>query len=386
MSDAVLLLGSATPDVCTMYKAEESKIDYYEMLKRPGTSLMPKIEVVDMKLEALNNKSKILSNRLKEEIEKNVKAKEQTFIYLNRRGFSSYIVCGECGKTLRCPNCDVSLTYHRKRGLLLCHYCSYCETVKNICPSCGKETLKENGMGTERVEKEILEAFPNVKVARMDMDTTIKRGAHEEILENFKKDNVDILVGTQMISKGHDIENVTLVGIVDADFMMGSDYNASEKSFQNLLQVVGRAGRGRKPGRVIMQAYDMDSYVLDSVCQGSYKYFYTQEINFRKLAVYPPFVDIIAIELTGKYREDVISDGKKLYDIFSKNNSEYIKVYSPKVPFISKINNNYRVQMILKTSINNKVLDLIYENLELYDKIKSRSVNISVIKNPVKVG
>lgn len=386
MEKAVLLLGSATPDISTMYKAKSGKIDYYEMLQRPATISMPKMEIVDMKLEAVNNKSQILSNRLKEEIEKNILNKEQTFIYLNRRGYSSYVMCKECGKAIRCPNCDVNLTYHRQNGMLLCHYCSYCEILKNECMYCGSNSIIESGMGTEKVEQELLETFPGIKTARMDMDTTVKRGSHEKILDNFKEENVDVLVGTQMISKGHDIENVTLVGIINADCNLGNDYNASERTFSNLLQVAGRAGRGSKSGRVIMQAYDTENYVLESVYNNSYKYFYEKEIAFRKMANYPPFIDIIAIELSSKYKEAVVEEGKKLYNIFEKNNDGQIQVYSPKIPYISKINGKYRVQMVLKTNITTKVLDNIYENLEKYDKIKNRNVSISVIKNPIKLG
>jgi len=386
MENAVLLLGSATPEISTMYKAKNGKIDYYEMLQRPANISLPKMEIVDMKLEAVNNKSRILSSRLKEEIEKNILNKEQTFIYLNRRGYSSYVMCKDCGKAIRCPNCDVNLTYHRQNGLLLCHYCSYCETLKDTCMYCGSENIAESGMGTEKVEQELLETFPGIKTVRMDMDTTVKRGSHEKILDKFKQDNVDVLVGTQMISKGHDIENVTLVGIINADYNLGNDYNASERTFSNLLQVAGRAGRGSKTGRVIMQAYDTENYVLESVYNNSYKYFYEREINFRKMANYPPFIDIIAIELNSKIKEAVVEDGKKLHKIFEKNNDGYIQVYSPKVPYISKINGKYRIQIVIKTNIVTKVLDNIYENLEKYDKIKNRNVNISVIKNPVKLG
>lgn len=384
--NAVLLLGSATPEISTMYKAKTGKIDYYEMTKRPENTSMPSMEIVDMKLERLNNKSSILSNRLKEEILKNIKNKEQTFIYLNRRGYSSYIICKDCGKSIKCPNCDVNLTYHRQNGLLLCHYCSYCEVLKDTCVYCGSENIEESGMGTEKVESELIEAFPGIKTLRMDMDTTIKRGSHEEILDKFKTDKVDVLVGTQMISKGHDIENVTLVGIINADSNITNDYNASERTFSNLLQVAGRAGRGNKAGRVIMQAYDTDNYVLEAVYNGSYNYFYEQELSFRKMANYPPFMDIVAIELSSKYKDRLIADSKKLHSIFEKNSDKKIQVYSPKVPYISKINNKYRVQMILKTENMNKVLDNIYENLEKYDKIKDRNVNISISKNPVKLG
>ena len=385
-SGALLLLGSATPDVTTMYKAKMGKIDYYELLSRPGDVMLPEMEIVDMKEEALNNKSSILSSRLKEEIEKNIKNKEQTFIFLNRRGFASYIVCESCGKVLKCPNCDVNLAYHQKSDLLLCHYCSYCETLKEICPYCGEKTLKKSGMGTEKVELELKQAFPGVSTIRMDMDTTIKRGSHEKILNKFKNEGIDILVGTQMIAKGHDIENVTLVGVINADLTQGEDYNSAERTFSSLLQVSGRAGRGAKKGRVILQAVNLDSYILDSVYNNSYDEFYEKEIEFRKALNYPPFSDLLVIEVTSKFQDKVVKEGKKLYDIFSKGNNSLLKVYSPKVPYIGKINNKYRIQMVIKSIINKQVLDLVYEKLEIYDKIKDDKTNIAVIKNPIKIG
>ena len=385
MDNAVLLLGSATPDVCTMYKAEQGKIGYYTLTTRPGSVTMPKVEIVDMKDDALNNKSRIISMRLKEELEEKIQNHEQSFVFLNRRGYSSYITCKTCGKTLRCPNCDVNLTYHKKSNLLLCHYCSYCETVKDICPSCGANTLAEGGIGTEKVEQELHQIFPNIEIARMDMDTTIKRGSHERILNKFKEENVDVLVGTQMISKGHDIENVTLVGVVNADYMAGNDYSTAERTFSNLLQVAGRAGRGRKAGRVILQACDTDSYILEALKENSYDAFYNQEITFRKMANYPPFTDILLIELVGINKENVTKDSTKLYDMFSNTKGLY-KIYSPKAPYVSKINNKYRVQVIIKGNISDEVIDLLYENLTKYDKIKSRDVTVSIAKNPVRIG
>lgn len=385
LNDAHLILGSATPDVTTMYKAEQGKIDYYTLLSRPGVSYVPEVEIVDMKEDSLTNMSRILSTRLKEEIAKNISNGEQTFIFLNRRGFSSYITCKTCGKTLRCPNCDVNLTYHKKNDLLLCHYCSYCEKLTEICPICSANTLEEGGMGTERVEKEILETFPGISTVRLDMDTTVKRGSHERLLSKFKDEKIDVLVGTQMISKGHDIANVTLVGVINADYMAGDDYTVSEKMFSNLLQVAGRAGRGEKKGRAILQAYDTENYILEAVKNNSYEEFYKNEINFRKMASYPPFVDILVIEQTSTDKTKLMKDSEKLYNIFNKESMLY-KVYSPKAPYVSRINNKYRVQMIIKTNIDNKVLDKLIENMEKYDKIKDKSVTVSIAKNPVKLG
>ena len=384
--NAYLLLGSATPDVCTMYRALNEKIDFYELSKRPGSIKDPDIEIVDMKEEAVLGNT-LFSSRLKEEIEKNLANKEQTFLFLNRRGFSSYVTCADCGHILKCMNCDVNLTYHKKSNLLLCHYCSFVEQNKNVCPKCKGTNLKLGSAGTQNIEEKIKELFPEAKVLRMDMDTTIKKGMHEKLLTDFKEGKADILVGTQMISKGHDIENVTLVGVINVDSTFaGNDFLATQRAFQNLLQVAGRAGRGSKIGRVILQAHDTDSYVLECVKNNSYIDFYNKEIEGRKIFNYPPFCDMLLIELSGEFKSDVIKDSVKLYDIFNINNNGAYVIYSPKSPFIQKINNKYRVHVLLKLNFSNKILQVIYENLEKYDKIKGRKISISITKNPTYIG
>lgn len=384
--NAYLLLGSATPDVSTMYKALSEKIDFYELTKRPANIQNPDIEIVDMKEEAVLGNT-LFSSRLKEEIQRNLDNKEQTFLFLNRRGFSSYITCADCGHILKCRNCDVNLTYHKKSNLLLCHYCSFVEQNKNICPSCKGTNLKLGSAGTQNIEEKIKEMFPEARVLRMDMDTTIKKGMHEKLLTEFKEGKADILVGTQMISKGHDIENVTLVGVLNVDgTFAGNDFLASERAFQNLLQVSGRAGRGSKRGRVLLQAYDIENYVLECVKNNSYIDFYNKEIEGRKLFKYPPFCDMLLIELSGEFKSSVIKEATKLYDIFNINNSSSYIIHSPKTPFIQKINNKYRVHILLKLNFSNKILGLIYENLEKYDKIKDRNVSISITKNPTYIG
>jgi len=386
-NNASLLLGSATPDISTMYKAKTGKIDLYKLTKRPADIQNPDIEIVGMKEEILLG-NKVFSARLKEEIEKNIKNKEQTFLFLNRRGFSSYIVCEDCGSILKCRNCDVNLTYHKKSNLLLCHYCSFVENNKNVCPKCQSENLKLGSAGTQNIEEQIKGLFPEAKVLRMDMDTTIRKGMHEKLLDEFKEGRADILVGTQMISKGHDIENVTLVGVINADSTFaGNDFLSAERAFQNLLQVSGRAGRGNKKGRVILQAYDTENYVFDCIKHNSYEEFYDKEIEGREIFKYPPFCEMLLIELSSAFKYDVIKDSNKLYDIFNINNknNSYV-IYSPKSPFIQKINNKYRVHVLLKLNFSNEILKLVYENLEKYDKIKSRNVRIDITKNPTYIG
>lgn len=386
-NNACLLLGSATPNVSTMYRAKTGKIDYYTLTKRPANIQNPDIEIVDMKEETVLG-NKIFSSRLKEEIEINLKNKEQTFLFLNRRGFSSYVVCQDCGYILKCKNCDVNLTYHKKSNLLLCHYCSFVQSHKTVCPKCDSENLKLGSAGTQNIEEQIKEVFPEAKVLRMDMDTTIKKGMHEKLLDEFREGEADILVGTQMISKGHDIENVTLVGVINADSTFaGNDFLSSERAFQNLLQVSGRAGRGSKKGRVVLQAYDVENYVFDCIKHNSYDKFYNKEIEGREIFKYPPFCDMLLIELSGPFKYDVMKDSNKLYDIFSANGKKGVyTIYSPKSPFMQKINNKYRVHVLLKLNFSNENLKLVYENLEKYDKIKNRNVKINIIKNPTYIG
>lgn len=383
---AALLLGTATPEISTMYKAKTGKIELYKMTKRPSTYTMPKVEIIDMKEEIVSGNNSNISSKLKEEINKNLENKEQTFIFLNRRGHSTYLMCNECGHMLKCPKCDVTLTYHRKANLMLCHYCSHAEKVTGKCPVCYSENMVSMGTGTEKIEEQIKKIFPTARVVRMDMDSTIKKGSQENILNEIKDGKADILVGTQMISKGHDIPNVTLVGIINADSTFArDDVLSSEKAFANLLQVSGRAGRGEKQGRVIVQAYDTENYIIDSIKKQSYEDFYNKEIEYRKLLCFPPFTDILLIELTSENKQSVTKDSIILYEILSSNNNSLYNVYTPKAPFVSKINNKYKIQIILKAKIDDKVLNTLYENLEKYDKICSRNVGIVIAKNPTYI-
>ena len=381
-NNATLLLGSATPEVSTMYKALEGKIDLYELTNRPKEYKLPEVKIVNMKEEVLLSGTTLFSNLLKEEIDNNLKNKEQTFIFLNRRGHSTSLVCNDCGSVLKCPKCDAALTFHKKTNLMLCHYCSYAEKLEEKCISCKSTNVALKGLGTEKIESELKALFPSAKIERMDLDTTVKKGRQEEILNKVKAGEIDILVGTQMISKGHDIENVTLVGIVNADGTFSrNDALSTEKAFANLLQVSGRSGRGNKQGRVVVQCYDTDSYVIDAIKENSYDIFYKEEIEYRQMLKFPPFVDILVIELTAKVNEHVVEASKTLYDILQKGEVPYT-VFTPKSPFVSKLNNRYRIQIVIKAKIDEKVINTLYEKLKEYDKINKRGVGVSVIKNP----
>lgn len=384
--NAVLLLGSATPSISSMYKAKEGMIKLYELKNRPKNVTLPKISVIDMKSEALMGNSGRLSSTLIQEIEKNIQRQEQTFIFLNRRGFASSVICKSCGKILKCRNCDVGLTYHKKINLLLCHYCSYAEKFQELCPYCGKDALSLLGVGTESIEQELKEKIPQVTVLRMDADTTVKRGAHEEILDKFTKENINVIVGTQMISKGHDIANVTLVGIVNADATIaGNSFSSVERGFSNLLQVSGRAGRGEKPGRVIVQAYDTTHYAIEALKNQSYDELYNTEIAFRANAVYPPFTDIVLIELSGKIKQNVEKSAVIAYNMLSNLLKGYATLTSPKAPYISRINNNYALQIIIKTKLNDKLYELLYQFMQEYDKITKGDIKYSITRNPIYI-
>ena len=383
-NDAVLVLGSATPSVTDFYKAKNGQVDLIEMKNRPLNAVLPDIELVDMKQEKIIGNTSMFSNKFREELVKNINQKQQTMIFLNRRGYTSYFTCKDCGYIFKCPNCDVALTYHKKSNLLLCHYCSYVEKNLNSCPVCGSLNISQGGTGTEKIEEQLEQIYPNISILRMDADTTIARDSQQKILDKFKNENADVLIGTQMISKGHDIQNVTLVLVLGVDSMLSvNDYMASEKAFQNILQVSGRAGRGDKKGRVIIQTSQEDSYVLQAVKHNSYLEFYNQEISLRQKYNYPPFTDILLIELNSINLGILKTDANKLFDILNNKAQNIYKVFSPKSPYIERINNKYRVNIIIKCKFSSDFLRILYENLQKYDKIKHKLVNISISKNPM---
>lgn len=236
--NAVLLLASATPEIVTYNRAKENKIQLFEMKNRPGNALLPNVEIVDLKEDRLLGNTSIFSSRLKEEILCNIKRKEQTMIFLNRRGYNSYFTCKDCGYIFKCPNCDVALVYHKQNNLLLCHYCSHVEKNVQVCPKCNSINISAGTYGTQKIEDELRSIYPEITTLRMDADTTISRDSHQKILDEFKSKNIDVLIGTQMISKGHDIPNVTLVGILGVDSMLAmNDFSSSEKAFANISQV-----------------------------------------------------------------------------------------------------------------------------------------------------
>lgn len=383
-----LLLGSATPDIVTFYKAQNEDIELLTLSKRANNSSLPNIQLVDLKQELANGNRTMISVKLYKLIQENLKNKKQTILFLNRRGFSTFIMCRDCGYVAKCKNCNISLTYHKKEEKLKCHYCGYEEGIHKICPECGSKKIKYFGTGTQKLELEINKIFPNASTIRMDIDTVTKKNSHEEILERFNKEQIDILIGTQMIVKGHHFPNVTLVGVVSADGSLNiDDYRASERTFDLLVQVAGRAGRERQQGNVIVQTYNPDNYSIQYAKKQNYDDFYNIEIKLRNQLRYPPFCDIIMFGISGEMEEVVSKTANKLYKELKESieQEELIaNILKPLPAPIDKIKNRYRWRIIIKAKVNDKLIDIINECLYNKELLKNNARIIADI-NPTNM-
>ena len=357
------------------------------MTKRANLSSLPNVEIVDLKKElAIGNKS-MVSHKLFKEMEENLKNKKQTILFLNRRGYSTFVICRECGFTLKCPNCNISLTYHISQNILKCHYCGYKEYPKKSCPNCSSDKIKYFGAGTQKLEQEVKKIFPNITTIRMDVDTVTKKNSHEKILNTFKDENINVLIGTQMVVKGHHFPNVTLVGVISADSSLNQDdFRANERTFQILTQVAGRAGRENLPGKVIIQTYNPDAFPIQCSKEQNYDKFFNTEIKLRKQLKYPPFCDIILVGIVGEKEEEIIKLSKYMYLMLKQNIEKYnIHVFEPTPAPIDKIKNKIRWRIIAKGKINKDVNIILNKCLKnIYDKnIKSMQVYIDI--NPINM-
>ena len=385
-NNAPLLLGSATPDVNTFYNTEINKIELLTLTKRANNSNLPSVEIVDLREELAKGNKSMISEKLRDYIEENIKNKRQTILFLNRRGFSTFVMCRDCGFTAKCKNCNITLTYHKNKNKLKCHYCG-CET-NNIteCPVCHSKNVRYFGAGTQKLEEEVKKMFPDVSTIRMDVDTVTKKNSHEQILEKFKNENIDILIGTQMVVKGHHFPNVTLVGVIAADSSLNiEDYRAGERTFQILTQVAGRAGRENLPGKVVVQTYNKDNYSIEYAKMQNYDLFYKSEIMMRKSLNYPPFCDIIQFSINAKIEADVIKVSKYIYAELKKEFSPIknnVIIYEPVPAPIDKIKNKYRWRILLKCRFNNNIINLINNIIEKYYKKNYRDVRLIVDVNP----
>lgn len=326
----------------------------------------------------------MISTRLLGEIESNLKEKKQTILFLNRRGYSTFIMCRECGYTLKCPNCNISLTYHISQNILKCHYCGYQKNPVKICPNCQSTKIRYFGTGTQKLEQEIRKIFPTATTIRMDIDTVSKKNSHEKILNKFKDENIDILIGTQMVVKGHHFPNVTLVGVIAADGSLNmDDYRANEKTFQILTQVAGRAGRENLPGRVIIQTYNPNSFPIELSKTQNYDLFFNTEIKLREQLKYPPFCDIILIGFVGEDEKELIKASEYTFKILKTNLERYgINVFNPIPAPIDKIQNKYRWRIIAKGNVTKEVNIIINKCLQNIYQKRLKNTTIYVDINP----
>ncbi len=348
---ATVLLGSATPGLESRYNAARGKYTLLELRERIEKRPLPSVELIDLRLEFLETrKQSLFSRRLLQAIEARLAAREQVMILLNRRGFSSFVACRSCGERVECRNCSVTLTYHRREQRLLCHYCNYAEPVPSLCAKCGSEYIYFLGSGSEKVEDTLHQHFPRARIARLDRDTVGGRRQYESILATFREGSYDILVGTQMIAKGHDIPNVTLVGVVSADVGLAlPDFRAAERTFQLLTQVAGRAGRGGLPGVVLIQTINPDHYAVRFARDQDYQGFYAKELNFRRLMHYPPFSAMANILVRSEKLEEALKLSGTLGE-YLKNPPPNVKVLGPAAAPVVKLKSEYRYQFLIKSA------------------------------------
>lgn len=373
-----LVLGSATPSVESYYKALNNEYTLLEINNRANKTSLPKVYIEDMRYEFKGGNRSIFSKRLDELITDRLNKKEQVMLLLNRRGHSTFVMCRNCGDVIMCPNCDISLTFHDRTNSLKCHYCGHSEENPDTCPSCNSKHIRYMGIGTERVEEFIKKRFPTAKVVRMDRDTTSTKGAHERLLYDFEH-NGDILLGTQMISKGLDFPKVSLVGVLAADMSLSlPDYKAIEKTFQLLTQVSGRAGRHEIDGEVVIQTYNPDHYAISHAKLHDYHAFYEEEMSIRKIAGYTPYNNLVQIIVTDKDVRKILKLGTKIVMKLRKELEGDTIILGPVLPKIARINNYYRAQIIVKYQTSN-VLDKVLKDIYV-EYVKD--IGIAIDKNP----
>ncbi len=364
---ATIVLGSATPSLESYYRAKKGIYRLHKVMSRQKGKL-PEVSVVDLRDELKEGNKSIFSLELQKEIAERLEKKEQTMLFINRRGFAGFVSCRDCGEAIKCPHCDVTLKLHRGRKMV-CHYCGYTTSLPTLCPKCGSKYLGGFGIGTQQIETAIKKLFPQARVLRMDADTTSAKGSHDEILAAFANQQADILVGTQMIVKGHDFPKVTLVGVLAADMSLyATDYTAAERTFQLLCQAAGRAGRGDSPGKTIIQTYSPEHYAIETAAKQDYEAFYEEEMAYRMLMQYPPVSSMTAIMLQSENEQELEKGTSALAEIIKKEQSTndwQFLVIGPATPPVAKINDIYRRIIYIKS---NKRKDLV--------KLKNRLENV----------
>ena len=374
-----VVFGSATPSLEVMARAKKGVFKYLSLPNRVNGKSLPVVEIIDMNQEMKTSKGHF-STQLINSIDETLKRNEQVILLLNRRGYSNFITCKNCGYTFKCPNCDITLTYHKSSNTLRCHYCGYGEKVYDKCPSCGEESLNRLGVGTQKVEEELNNIFSSARVLRMDYDTTSRKGKHEEMINSFKNHEYDILLGTQMVAKGLDFSLVTLVGVINADTSLNiPDFRSSENTFSLLSQVAGRSGRSDKSGKVIVQTFNPDHYAISLVKKHDYLSFYEKEMSIRRQLKYPPYFYLCNIRISGKDSSYVFGEAIKIKNSLERNLKNYI-ILGPTASTLFRINNIFRYNIVLKYK-NSKELYIILEKIIEHYKSNSK-IKVDIDFNP----
>ncbi len=353
-----VLLGSATPSLESMARAEKGVYELLMLKDRVNGKSLPSVDIIDMNQEIKNGSSHI-TKRLLFEISSCIARGEQTILFLNRRGFSTFVTCKNCSETIKCPNCDITLTYHKSSKMLRCHYCGYATPLPKTCPNCSEEALSDLGVGTEKIEEELQHLLPNAMVLRMDVDTTSRKGAHKKMIDAFRNHEYDILLGTQIVAKGLDFSDVTLVGVINADTSLNiPDFRSSENTYSLLSQVAGRSGRSEKSGKVYIQTFNPSHYAISFVKHHDYLGFYKEEMNIRRKLGYPPFYFLCYLKISGRDANYLFQEALKIKRSLERN-LEHTTILGPTSLAVFKVNNIYRYGIILKY----KKEDLLYDIL-----------------------
>ncbi len=384
-----VVLGTATPSVNTYFMAMKGQIEKIELKKRVNNQ-MPDIKIIDMSAELDKGNNTLLSEELYESMKLSLSRKEQVILFLNKRGYSGFLSCKKCGHVVKCDRCDVSMTYHIRGNMLKCHYCGRTKKMLYICPKCGSDKIEQFSAGTQHVEKLVKQLFPKAAVERMDLDSMTDRDAYENIYQDFKAGRIDILIGTQMLAKGFDFPQVTTVGVLSADAILNLPfYNSSEKTFQLITQVSGRAGRGSKKGRVYVQTYEPQNFIINAARANNYEVFINEELKLRKEFAFPPFINIINIcliskneELINKVAYDKYEELKNLVTDMVEERS--LLLYKPVQHSIYKVNDEYRINLFIKVSnhaLSNlkKILRSVYMEKDLENTRVSININTDTI-------
>ncbi len=383
---ALLLLGSATPDVCSMHAAQCGQYSFFSLPKRYNRMALPEVEIVDMKKELRRGNDSCISSFLREELQKNIDNGEQSILFINRRGTSKLITCGDCGYIYKCPNCSVSLTYHAGVRRLQCHYCGFSQRVATVCPDCGGE-LRFTGDGTEKIEEQLRELFPDTETLRVDTDTVLEAGSHDALLSRFREEHIPIMIGTQMVTKGLNFEDVTLVGVLSADqSLYCGDYRAAERTFSLITQVVGRSGRAKRPGRAIIQTFTPENQVIRYAAKQDYKAFYLQEAELRRIQKCPPFTQLIALTVIGGDESQVLRCCREIKNLLRHALGTRVNtdILGPAPYPVVKVAGKFRYKLLLRCQPDREVRAAVSKILIHSNTQKEyRGVSVYADMNPI---